>query len=172
MPHPLTIIGIIHTIIGIVALVFAFIALARFGKIDPRKGPGKWYFIFTILASVSSFAVMKTGSLSPAHLLSVLILLLLPLGFLMNKTGTRAEYVGTLAMTFTLFLSFVPTITETLTRVPFSQPIAVDQDDPVLKKILGTLLIVFVAGMIYQVRKIKAGHKSVYKSHGFTSEMV
>jgi uncharacterized membrane protein len=155
-------IGIIHTIIGILALVFGIVALIRQGRIDPANGPGKWYVIFTLASCLSSFLVMKTGHLSPSHFLSVLILIVLPFGIFFqskNRKGTAFEYVGVVAMSMTLFLSFIPTIVETLTRLPLGHPVASSDKDPVLQPMILVLTIVFVTGAIYQVIKIKKSRK-------------
>lgn len=148
--------GIIHTIIGIVALVFALVALFRYGKVDPFTGPGKWYVIFTIASCLSSFLVMKTGHLSPPHFLSVLILIILPVGILFQskkRKGTGFEYVGVVAMSMTLFLSFIPTIVETLTRVPIGHPVASSDKDPIIQTFVMLLTSVFVVGAVYQIIK-------------------
>jgi hypothetical protein len=58
-------------------------------------------------------------------------------------------------MTATLFLSFIPAVTETLTRLPLSGPIAINQDAPIIKMILLGLLVIFTIGTFYQVRKLR-----------------
>jgi uncharacterized membrane protein len=154
--------GIIHTIIGIIALVFGILALFRHGRIDLFTGPGKWYVILTVASCLSSFLVMKTGHLSPPHFLSVLILVILPVGILFQsekRKGTGFEYVGVVAMSMTLFLSFIPTIVETLTRVPIGHPVASSDKDPIIQTCVLLLTIVFVTGAIYQVIKIRKQHK-------------
>jgi uncharacterized membrane protein len=156
MPHPLSIIGIIHTIISIIAIIFAFVALFQTGRIDPRSSSGRWYIIMTILSCLTSFGVMKTGHLSPAHSLSVLVLLLLPLAIYARRLfGSRGPNIETILMSATLFFSFIPAITETLTRVPFSNPVAENQDAPILKTCYLVLLLLFVIGLFFQLRKPK-----------------
>jgi uncharacterized membrane protein len=157
--------GIIHTIIGIIALVFALVALFRHGRVDPATGSGKWYVILTLASCLSSFLVMKTGHLSPPHFLSVLILIILPVGIFFQskkRKGTGFEYVGVVAMSMTLFLSFIPTIIETLTRVPIGHPVASSDKDPIIQTCVLLLTIVFVTGAVYQVIQIRKHQKNGY----------
>lgn len=158
MSFPLSTLGIIHTIIGIVAIIFAFAALLRDGVINPKSTNGKYYVFLTVITSLLSFGVRKTGDFSPAHLLSVLILIILPIAVFassINFFGKKATLVQVVGMTVTLFLSLIPTFVETLTRLPVNSPIAENQDDPVLKAILSVLTLVFAVGIFYQLKKLK-----------------
>jgi len=156
MPNPLSFLGIIHTIISVVAIIAAFVAIFQTGRIDPRSSSGRWYVIGTILSCLTSFGIMKTGHLSPAHGLSVLVLLLLPLALYARRLfGSRGASIETIVMSATLFFSFIPAITETLTRVPVSHPIAENQDDPILKTCFLVLLLLFAIGLFFQLRKPK-----------------
>jgi len=99
---------------------------------------------------------MRSGHLSPAHGLSVLVLLLLlPATYARRLFGARGPRVETILMSATLFFSFIPAVTETLTRVPFSRPIAANQDAPVLKMVYLGLLVLFTVGLFFQLRKPK-----------------
>jgi uncharacterized membrane protein len=157
MPNHLTPLGIFHTVISILAIIAALIALFRDGKIDPRNGLGKSYLVLTIVTCLTSFGIMKTGHFTPAHGLSVLILMLLLIGVYARsiwKSGNRGEKAEIIVLSVTLFLSFIPAITETLTRLPISQPIAANQDAPVIKMAYLGLTVVFALGIFYQLRKL------------------
>jgi uncharacterized membrane protein len=154
MPNHLSPLGIIHTVISILALIVAFIALFRDGKINPGNTVGKWYVALTVLTCLTSFGIMKTGHFTPAHGLSVLVLLLLPLGIYAHRLfKTRGEKIQIIVMTTTLMLSFIPAITETLTRLPVSGPIAAGPDASVVKMSLLGLVIIAIVGIFYQLRK-------------------
>jgi uncharacterized membrane protein len=158
MPNHLSTLGIIHTVISILALIFGVLALVRDGKIDPGKGAGKWYVGLTILTCLTSFGIKKTGHFTPAHGLGVLVLLLLILGICARsiwKKGSRGASAEIICMTLTLFLSFIPAITETLTRLPISQPIAGSPDASIVKMSNLGLAIVFLLIIIYQLRKAR-----------------
>ena len=156
MPNHLSPLGIFHTVISILAIIVAFIALFREGKIDPANSRGKWYVILTILTCLTSFGIRKTGHFTPAHGLSVLVLVILPVGIyahrIYGRYGNAAQIV---AMTVTLMLSFVPAITETLTRLPISNPIAASEDAPVVKMSNGILLLVFLLLLAFQLIKLR-----------------
>lgn len=156
MPNHLSALGIIHTAISIIALLVAYYALYRSGKIDPASGSGKSYIILTILTCVTGFPIMKTGHLTPGHYVAIIILILLPIGIYANRfLGKAGKYVQVVAMSTTLFLSMVPAIVETLTRLPISHPIAAGPDDLILKNSLTALFVLYLSGVIYQVVKIK-----------------
>ena len=156
MPNHLSSLGIFHTIISILAIIVALIALYRDGRIAPRSGPGKWYIVLTIATCLTSFGIMKTGHFTPAHALSVIVLILLPIGIYARQLfGRQGEKVETIFMSLTLFLSFIPAITETLTRLPISHPVAEGPDASVIKISNLVLLIVFVAGIFLQLSRLK-----------------
>ena len=156
MPNHLSTLGIIHTVISILALILAFVAIFRTGYIDPRTSAGRWYVILTALTCLTSFGVMKTGKLTPAHGLSVLVLLLLLLAIYARRLfGARGQKVEIILMSATLFFSFIPAITETLTRLPIAHPIAESPDAAPVKTGFLILLVAFAVGLYFQLRKPK-----------------
>jgi uncharacterized membrane protein len=162
MPNHLSVIGIIHTVISVIAVGFAVFALVKDGRIDPKNAAGKWYIGLTLFACFSSFLVMKTGHFSGAHGLSVLVLTLLPIAIYAKNLrifGGKAEYVQVVLMSATLFFSMIPAIVETLTRVPISSPIAASDQSPVIKIGLIILTTLYLVGIIYQIRTIRSGRQ-------------
>ncbi len=156
MPNHLSLLGIVHTVISIFAVIAGFVALYRDGQIKPGNAVGKTYIILTILTCLTSFGVMKTGHLTPAHGLSVLILILLPIGIYAPKWfGQRGIKAQVIVMTVTLMLSLVPAITETLTRLPVTHPVADGPDASIIKFSNLVLLIVFVTGIFFQLRRLR-----------------
>lgn len=163
MPNHLSTLGIVHTAISILAIGAAVIALPRYGKIDPKTNPGKWYIILTILTCLTALPIMRTGHPTAGHPLAIMILVLLPIGIYAKAIpGLKkiADYTQTITLSLTLFLSMVPATVETLTRVPLSGPIAVSDQDPIVKTTLGIIFVIFLVGVIYQVLKIKARKKT------------
>jgi len=152
MPNHLSTLGIIHTVISVIAIIAGFVALFQSGRIDPRSSAGRWYVILTVLTCLTSFGVMKTGKLTPAHGLSVLVLLAI---YARRLFGARGPKIETILMSATLFFSFIPAITETLTRLPISHPIAESPDAGPVKTGYLILLIAFVVGLYFQLRKRK-----------------
>ena len=156
MPNHLSTLGIIHTAISIIALLVAFYALYREGKINPITGPGKWYIWLTVITCVTGFPIMKTGHFTPGHYLAIIIVVLLPLGIYAGRIfGKIAAYVQVIIMSATLFLSLIPAVVESLTRLPMSSPIASGPNDPIITKGLGALFVLFIAGVVYQLVKLR-----------------
>ena len=156
MPNHLSTLGIIHTAISIIAILIAFYALYREGKINPLSNAGKLYLWLTVLTCVTGFPIMKTGHLSGGHFIAILIVILLPLGIYAGRIfGKAAAYVQVIALSATLFLSLVPAVIETLTRLPVSSPIAGGPADPIVKTGLAILFALFIVGVIYQIVRLR-----------------
>ena len=161
-PNHLSVLGIIHTAISVLALLFGLFALIRDGKIDPANGRGKLYVLFTVLTCVTGFPIMRFGHPTPGHYLGVIILVLLPIAIYAGRLfGKAGAYVQVIIMSLTLFFSFIPAIVETSTRLPISHPLAAGPNDPLVQKAQMVLVILFLIGVIYQVVKLKTQKKTV-----------
>ena len=148
--------GIFHTIIGIVAIVAAIISFVRFGKIDLTQLSGKIYFYTTAVTALTALGISKHGGFNPGHIFSVFIFILVVVAFWLSvkrSTNNKARYVENFLLSFSFFLSLIPTVNETFTRVPLGHPLAKNPTDPIIAQILLVLLIAFVAGAIYQYIK-------------------
>ncbi len=157
MPNHLSLLGIIHTTIGIIAILVALFALSRQGKINPATAPGRLYVILTIITCLTSLPIMRTGHASAGHFVAAIILLLLPIGVYARNVrpfGKAAEYIQILAMSTTLFLSMIPTVVETLTRIPISKPLATGPDDSLVKMGVNILAALYLSGTIYQLYRL------------------
>jgi hypothetical protein len=162
-PNHLSILGIVHTAISILAILFALYALFRSGKIDPVSTPGKRYVWLTLLTCITGLPIMRFGHPTAGHYLAIIILILLPIGIYarrMRFLGKAGEYIQVFIMSTTLFLSCIPLIVESLTRLPISHPIAYGPDDPLLKNALTGLLVVYAIGVIYQLIRVRTKHKT------------
>lgn len=148
--------GIFHTVIGVVAIGAAVVECLRYGKIDLNKLSGKIYFYCTVIASVTALGISKLGGFNPGHGLSLLIIVLVTAAYFLyakRKGNNKARYFENFFLSFSFFLSMLPTVNETLTRLPVGQPWAKDINDPLIKKTLLIVLILFVAGSVYQFWK-------------------
>jgi len=158
MPNHLSVLGIIHTAISILAILAAFVALFRYGKIDPVTGLGKLYIWLTAITCLTGFPIMRFGHPTPGHYLGVIILVLLAVAILGKRFrvfGRATDFVQLILLSTTLFLSCIPAIVESLTRLPMDHPLASGPDDPLVQKAQLILLVIFIAGVIYQVIKLK-----------------
>ena len=148
--------GIFHTIIGIVAIAAAIISFIRFGKIDLRHLSGKIYFYTTAVTALTALGISKHGGFNAGHIFSVFIFILVVVAFWLSvkrSTNTKARYIENFLLSFSFFLSLIPTVNETFTRVPLGHPLAKNPTDPIIAQTLLVLLIAFVAGAIYQFIK-------------------
>jgi hypothetical protein len=55
MPNHLSILGIIHTAISVLAILTALFALSRYGKLDPQNGFGKLYIWLTLSPALQPY---------------------------------------------------------------------------------------------------------------------
>lgn len=152
----LSVLGIFHTIIGVVAIVSALISFVRFGKVNLNNMTGKLYFYFTIITSVTALGISKHGGFNAGHALSLIILILISIAFYLHskKEGNnKARYFENFLMSFSFLLSMLPTVNETLTRVPVGHPLAKDINDPLIGKTLLVIFVLFVVGSVYQIVK-------------------
>lgn len=148
--------GIFHTVIGIVAIIAAVISLIKVGKIDLKKLSGKIYFYCTLITSLTALGLSSIKGVNPGHIVALLIVVLICVSYFLHvkKQGNnRSRFIENFFLSFSLFLSMIPTVNETLTRVPVGHPIATGPTDPLIGKTLLLLLILFVVGSVLQFRK-------------------
>lgn len=165
----LSVLGIFHTVIGVVAIVSALISFVRFGKVNLNHITGKLYFYFTIITSVTALGISKHGGFNAGHVLSLVILILISIAFYLHskKEGNnKARYFENFLMSFSFLLSMLPTVNETLTRVPVGHPLAKDINDPLIGKTLLVIFILFIVGSVYQiVKQIKINKSETESLH-------
>lgn len=148
--------GIFHTIIGVVAIVAAIISLIKSAKIDLGKVTGKIYFYCTLITSLTALGLSSIKGINPGHILAILIVILISAAYFLHikKQGNnRSRFIENFFLSFSLFLSLIPTVNETLTRVPVGDPIAQGPTDPLIGKILLLLFILFIIGSVLQFRR-------------------
>lgn len=154
--------GIFHTIIGIVAIVAAIISFVRFGKIDLTQLSGKIYFYTTAVTALTALGISKHGGFNAGHIFSVFIFILVVVAFWLSvkrSVNNKARYIENFLLSFSFFLSLIPTVNETFTRVPLGHPLAKNPTDPIIAQTLLVLLIAFIAGAIYQYIKQRSALK-------------
>lgn len=158
--------GIFHTVIGIIAIGAALVSYVKYGKINLAGKSGLTYLCGTIVTSLTALGLSRTGGFNPGHVFSLLIFVLVLAGYFLHakRSGnTRARYFEIFWLSFSFFLSLVPTVNETFTRVPVGSPLAKGPTDPIIAITLLTLFVLFLAGVSYQIvqqRKINRAHQS------------
>jgi hypothetical protein len=150
--------GIFHTIIGVVAIGAAIVSYLEFGRINLAEKSGKIYFYGTIITSLTALGLSKHGGFNAGHVFSILILILVLVAYFLysRKQGNnRSRYFENFCLSFSFFLSWLPTVNETFTRIPVGHPFAKDISDPLIGKTLLVILILFIIGSIFQFLKQK-----------------
>jgi hypothetical protein len=162
-PNNLSVLGIIHTAISVLALIAGLVSMFSYGKIDMTKQSGRLFILLTIFTCVTGFPIMRFGHPTPGHYLGVILLIILPIGIYAKQLrifGKLADYVQLILLSTTFFFSFIPAINETLTRLPLSSPIASGPDDPIIKTATMILMVIFIVTVLFQVIKLKKLKKS------------
>ena len=152
MPE-ITILGWIHTIIAIVALVAGFYTLAVYKVITPAQKTGQLYLLCTFIAAATALMIYQHGGFGPAHGLAVLTLLALAGGYLVTKIALFAkiaDYFQAFCFSATLLFHMIPAITDGLLRLPVGDPFLTDPQDPLLRKFYLAFLVAFLVGYTLQ----------------------
>ncbi len=156
--------GIFHTIIGVVAIVAAIVGFIRKGKIDLSQLTGKIYFYGTLITSLTALGLSKHGGFNPGHIFALFIVVLVLVAYVLyaKKQGNNSfRFVENFCLSFSFFLSLVPTVNETFTRVPIGHPLAAGPTDPIIGQTLLVLFVLFIVGAIFQFRMQRKINKSV-----------
>ena len=154
----LTTLGVVHTLISLVAVVAGLIALLRDGQIVLGNRIGRTYTIATVLTCLTGFGIFQHGGFGKPHALGILTLIVLGVAALAARTqlfGRAAKYVEVVSMSATFLFHWIPAITETTTRLPLGAPLLPDADAPELKAATAVLLVLFLAGATWQVLRLR-----------------
>ena len=146
--------GIFHTVVGIIAIGAAIVSYVRYRRINLTGRSGRVYLYGTIVASLTALGLSRNGGFNPGHAFSLLIFALVLVAYFLhrrNSGNNLSRYFEIFCLSFSFFLSLVPTVNETFTRVPVGSPLAQGPADPVIAVTLLTLFALFIAGFIYQV---------------------
>lgn len=148
----LSTLGIFHTLIGVIAVLAGFASFVTFGKIELSRLSGKVYFYGTLVSAITALGLLKHG-FNPGHMLSLFIIFLAGISyFLFSKKAhyKTARYWENFCLSFSFFLSMLPTVNETLTRIPVGHPIASSPKDPIVGGTLLAIFVLFICGSVYQ----------------------
>ncbi|SHF16656.1 hypothetical protein [Chryseobacterium takakiae] len=158
--------GIFHTIIGILAIAAAVTAFVKYGKINLAAGSGKVYFYATLVTSITALGISKHGGFNAGHVFSLFIIILIAIAYFLyskRKESSKARYFENFLLSFSFFLSLVPTVNETFTRIPVGHPLAKNIKDPVIGQTLLFLFVFFIAGSVLQfIKQRKINSKSIF----------
>ena len=158
MPE-MTLLGWFHTIFGVFALLTAFYTLRHYKVISMEHLPGRLYVYITIFVAGTSLAIYNQGGFGIAHWLGVLTLVAVAGGIVMEKFtlfGGFSKYFQALGYTSTLLFHMIPAITDFLRRLPIGDPFVDSFEDPLILKFHLAFLIIYLVGLILQIRWLKS----------------
>jgi hypothetical protein len=143
--------GWVHTLGSLPAIPLAAYMFIKYGRIVPRSGAGLAYFLFMLIGGSTVFLVAHQP-ISPAIGAITLVLLFAGYGVhYISVLGRARVYLETVLLSLTAFLLMVPSVSETLRRVPDGHPIVTNPESPLLKGALGFIALVLVVGVIAQM---------------------
>jgi len=153
----LSALGVVHTLLGMLAIAVGAWVLYRDKEISPDKPSGRIYLITTLLASATALMIFRRGPFGPGHALAVLTLAALAVGMVSARTqlyGKYSRYLQALSFSSTLLFNAIPGITEALTRLPPGSPVFDRPEAPEFKVIYAVFFLLFVIGSALQLRWI------------------
>ena len=155
---PLSPLGILHTVVGIGAVLAVFFLLWQDKQIRIDRTLGKLYLLATVLTAASALGIFKHGGFNTAHGLAVLTILAVVVGIAATKTsilGGYQKYFVALCFSSTVLFHALPTATEIMTRFPMDAPLVGSLEDPLLLKTFAVILVAFCAGLALQMNWLR-----------------
>jgi len=143
--------GWVHTLGSLPAIPLAIYMFARYGRIMPRSAPGVVYFVSMMIGAITVFLVAHEPV---SYGIGAATILLLVAGYAVGhiaRFGRGATYLETIFLTLTTFLLMVPSVSETLRRVPDGHPLVTDPKSPLLLGSLASLFVMLIIGLTAQI---------------------
>ncbi len=157
----LTPLGIIHTLISLVAVATGAMLLTHNKRIAYGNPTGRIYVWTTIITCLTGFGIYQHGGFGKAHVLGIITLIVLGIAWWAetqnNSFGKRTPYIEVVAYSVTFFFHLVPGVTETATRLPLDAPLASSPEDANIQAAIGVCFLLFLIGATWQVLKMKRG---------------
>jgi len=128
--------------------------LGKHGRITPESRAGRAYFWFMLLGVVTVYPIAHQPISS---IIATVTLAALLVGFGISRWSVAnrlGKYVETTALSVSVFLLLVPTVSETLRRLPVNHPLVTDLKDPLLLGAQAALLLALVVGVGLQMRAL------------------
>lgn len=144
-------IGWVHTLGSLPAIPAAAYMFARHGRIVPRSVPGAVYFAAMLIGGATVFVVAHEPV---SYVIGAVTIFLLLAGYVVGVLplpGRAARYIETVCLSLTAFLLMLPSVTETLTRVPDGHPFASSRQAPLVLGAQGAVLLALIIGLTAQI---------------------
>ncbi len=146
--------GWLHTLGSLPAIPLAAYMLAKHGRIVPETRAGRAYFWFMLLGVLTVYPIAHQP-ISSIVATVTLVALLLGYGISRWPIAKRfGKYIETISLSISVFLLMVPTVSESLRRLPVGDPLVTDLKDPLLLGVQGALFLALIAGVPLQMRAL------------------
>ena len=152
--------GWVHTLGSLPAIPVALYMFASHGRIVPRSGLGAVYFVSMLIGAGTVFLVAHQPVSYGIGAATILLLLAGYGAGLLPILGGAAKYVETICLSLTVFLLMLPTVTETLRRVPDGHPLVTDLKSPLLLGTQASLLAILIIGLTTQLIYLRRQNKA------------
>lgn len=142
--------GWVHTLGSLPAIPIALYMIVRYGRIVPSSRLGAVYFVSMLIGALSLFLFARQPV---SYGIAVGTMLFLFAGYAASKIsllGRAARYIETICLSLTVFLLMVPTVSETLRRVPDGHPFVTDLKSPLLLGAQGAIFVMLILGVTAQ----------------------
>lgn len=147
--------GWLHTLGSLPAIPLAAYMLITQGRIAPETRAGRAYFWFMLLGVLTVYPIAHQP-VSAIVATVTLVMLLTGYGIARWRSAGKAwRSVQTVALSITVFLLMVPTVSESLRRLPVGHPLVTDLKDPLLLGVQGALLLALVIGVPLQLLALR-----------------
>ncbi|UXH78955.1 hypothetical protein [Roseateles amylovorans] len=159
MASTLTLLGLVHTLLSVIAIVAGALTLWRQGLIQWANRGGQLYVVMTALSCLTGLLIFRHGGFGPPHALALITLITLAVGLGAERRrwfGAWSGYVAIVAMSTTFFFHSIPGFNETFTRLPLGAPWLSGPDDPLLGKLVGGAFVLLLIGLTLQLRRLRA----------------
>ncbi|MFZ6647611.1 hypothetical protein ACO0LO_17950 [Undibacterium sp. TJN25] len=151
--------GWLHTLGSLPAIPLAIYMLARYGRITPRTRAGTVYFVSMLIGAGTIF-LFAHQPVSYGIAIATILFLMIGYGAAkMQFLGRAAIYIETIFLSLSAFLLMVPTVSETLRRVPDGHPFVTDLKSPLLLGAQAGLLVILVLGVTAQILALRKKRK-------------
>lgn len=158
--------GWLHTLGSLPAIPLAAYMLVRHGRIAPETQAGRAYFGFMLLGALTVYPIAHQP-ISSIIATVTLVVLLLGYGISRWRTAPRfAKYVETVALSVSVFLLMVTTVSESLRRLPVGHPLVTDLKDPLLLGAQGALFLALIVGIPLQMRALARRNAILSQANG------
>ena len=160
MPE-ITLLGWLHTFLGISAISIGVYEIFKNKHFSIDSNTSQVYFWLTFFTAVTALNIYNQGGFGIAHILAVLALIALFVGWMTETFDLAGKYTAhlfTLSFSSTFLFHLFPAIADSLRRLPLENPIAESLTDPVILQSYAVLLVSFIGLLIYQLVLIRRGH--------------